>query len=90
MAKSIIILACMSLLAGVPCSADIIYVKQGGTGSGTSWDDPNGLLQTAINNANSNDEVWVAAGIYKPTMEVGGSGDRCKTFQMKNGVKIYG
>lgn len=69
---------------------NIIYVKEGGTGGGTSWADPNGMLQNAINNANINDEVWVAAGTYKPTMEVGGSGDRYKTFQMKNGVAIYG
>ena len=80
----------MCLILTIPCSADIIYVKEGGTGSGTSWADPNGLLQWAINNANNNDEVWVAAGIYKPTIEVGGSGDRYKTFQMKNGVGIYG
>jgi parallel beta-helix repeat protein len=90
MAKKFIIFACMSLLAGIPCSADIIYVKEGGAGSGTSWDDPNGLLQIAINNANSSDEVWVAAGTYKPTIKVGGSGDRYKTFQMKNDVEIYG
>ena len=90
MTKIVVIFACISLLAAVPCSADVIYVKEGGTGSGSSWDDPNGVLQCAINNANSNDEVWVAAGTYKPTIKVGGSSDRYKTFQMKNGVEIYG
>ena len=34
---------------------------------------------------------WVtASGTYTPTTEVGGTGDRYKTFQMKNGVGIYG
>ena len=54
-------LAWTCLLLAIPCSADIIYVKQGGTGSGTSWADPNGVLQWAINNSTSNDEIWVAS-----------------------------
>ncbi|MFH1371724.1 MAG: right-handed parallel beta-helix repeat-containing protein [Planctomycetota bacterium] len=68
----------------------IIYVKQGGTGDGSSWADANGILQQAINAASAGDQVWVAKGTYKPTVEVGGSGDRYKTFQMKNAVAIYG
>jgi len=68
----------------------IIYVKQGGTGDGSSWADANGILQQAINAASAGDQVWVEKGTYKPTVEVGGSGDRYKTFQMKNAVAIYG
>lgn len=85
-----LVLAWTCLLLAIPSSADIIYVKQDGTGSGTSWSDPNGVLQIAINNANYNDEVWVAAGTYTPTIKVGGSDDRYKSFQMKSGVVIYG
>lgn len=46
-------------------------------------------LQSAINESCVN-EVWVAKGIYKPTVQVGGTGTRFQTFQMKNGVAIYG
>ena len=34
----------------------------------------------------SGDEIWVAAGTYRP----GASGVRTATFQLKNGVAIYG
>jgi len=69
------------------------YVTLNGAGSknGTSWanayDKTN--LQTAINETGVT-EVWVAAGTYNPTTQVGGTGTRYASFQMKNGVTIYG
>src|SRR5690606_14186610 len=43
----------------------------------TSWDiEANGSLQ-----------IWVAEGIYKPTND---QSDRDATFQLANGVEIYG
>jgi len=43
-------------------------------------------LQTALTNAVSGDQIWVAAGTYKPTT----SNDRTATFQMKSGIAVYG
>jgi predicted outer membrane repeat protein len=43
-------------------------------------------LQSALAAAASGKEIWVAAGTYKP----GASGVRTATFQMKDGVAIYG
>ena len=54
------------------------------------WADAFTTLQPALNAAGSGDQIWVAEGTYKPTVEHGGSGDRYRSFQMKNGVAIYG
>ena len=70
-----------------------VYVTQSGAGSmnGTSWANAYAgtQLQSAINQSGVN-EVWVAKGTYLPTLEVGGTGSRYRTFQMKDGVAIYG
>lgn len=70
----------------------IIYVDLNATGAddGTSWADAYDSLQGALSAASSGDEIWVAVGTYTPTSEVGGVGDAYKTFQLKNGVEIYG
>ncbi len=84
-------LAWTCLLLTIPCSADIIYVKQGGTGTGTSWADAYGDLQDGLDDAGSGDEIWVSAGTYYPTYDYGlGIGNRGKHFRMINGVAIYG
>ncbi len=82
----IIVLATISLSA----HADIIFVKPAGSGGGSNWVNAYGELQEALDAAGSGDMIWVAKGTYKPSAEAGGSGDRYKTFQMKNNVAIYG
>ncbi len=71
-------------------SGKIIYVKQNATGSGMSWDNALGDLHTALTQAQSGDQVWIAAGTYVPTGNQDGSDPRTRHFQMKNGVWIYG
>jgi len=63
----------------------IRYVKAGGTGDCSSWVQAC-ELQTALYIATPGDQIWVAAGTYKPTT----SSNRSATFQMKSGVAIYG
>ena len=74
-------------VTSISSAGDIIYVKQGGTGAGTSWADPYGQFQDALTNASSGDEIRVAQGVYTPA-EPGG--DRTATFQLIGGIEIYG
>jgi hypothetical protein len=68
----------------------IRYVTVAGDNAmdGTSWSNayPAAMLQTAIAASNPGDEVWVAGGIYIPTIGT----DRTAAFSMKNDVLIYG
>jgi len=85
-----LLLAMMSFLSH---SQTIRYVKQNGTGDGSSWDNASADLQAMIN-ATGTEQVWVAKGTYKPTRGILGNANpvdpRGKSFMMKAGVKIYG
>ena len=61
----------------------IHYVKPDGDGDCLSWATACDL-QTALSNIP--DQIWVAAGVYKPTT----TGDREASFQLESGVRIYG
>lgn len=74
--------------------AAIRYVKQGGSGNGSSWAAASGDLQAMITASTAGDEVWVAAGTYKPAAYPTGCTE-CTTnrdwaFLLKDGVKVYG
>ncbi|MCP3871624.1 MAG: hypothetical protein GY699_00495 [Desulfobacteraceae bacterium] len=72
---------------------DIIFVDEDATGfpaDGSSWENAYTVFQDALSEAESGDMIWVAEGTYKPTKENGGTGDRYKSFQMKNNVVILG
>jgi len=60
----------------------IVYVAQGGTGDGSSWDLPLGSIQAAIDLAQASDEIWVAEGVYTSATN--------PVVTMKEGVAIYG
>jgi NDP-sugar pyrophosphorylase family protein len=69
----------------------ILYVNQSASGNNTglNWNDAVTDLPKALTIANHCDavkQVWVAEGTYKPTTQT----DRTATFQLLNGVAIYG
>ncbi|HEY3171517.1 MAG TPA: hypothetical protein VGK86_02980 [Thermoanaerobaculia bacterium] len=57
-----------------------------GANDGTSWANAYTSLQSALAAAVSGDEIWVAAGTYKPTA----TADRTISLALKNGVGVYG
>jgi hypothetical protein len=71
-------------------SSGILYVKQGATGIGTSWEDASGNLQEVIE-APGALQVWVAKGTYWPSKSAGnGTDNRDKAFVLRKDVRIYG
>jgi hypothetical protein len=87
-----ILLGLISVLAIGRTHAQIIrYVKPDGTGTGSSWATASANLQAIINASSAGDQVWVAAGTYKPSSCTTCSAtDRMMSFSMKNGVALYG
>jgi len=78
---------------GDACESSIIHVDHTATGldNGSSWSNAHIDLQVALAVARNSDgavtEIWVAQGTYAPT---GSNGDRFASFQLVNGVGIYG
>lgn len=75
----------------------IRYVKQGGTGKGTSWGDAMGDIQKAINDLaetattpGEKGEVWVAAGTYVVKERILTDASSPVSLLMKNGISVYG
>lgn len=74
----------------------IRYVKQGGTGNGTSWEEASGDLQRMIDELADNNpqglpgEVWVAAGTYEPQSQLIQGTGYSASFRMRDGISVYG
>ncbi len=74
----------------------IRYVRPGGTGSGTSWNDAAGNIQAMIDDLADNNpqqlpgEVWVAAGEYEPQSYVISGMNYSASFRMRSGISVYG
>lgn len=74
-----------------PAPPTVLYVSATAAdgGNGLTWESAFQRLDTALETAAETDsvaEIWVAAGSYRPTADA----DRSATFQLLNGVAIYG
>jgi len=76
------------LPTGEPMPVCVIYVdaNAAGANNGANWDDAYTSLQDALAVAQAGKNIAVAQGTYKPTE----SRERTATFQLINGVAIYG
>jgi predicted outer membrane repeat protein len=68
-------------------NASVWYVKYNATGAanGNSWTDAFTDIASAISASANGDEIWVAAGIYKPSVST-----TAISFTLKSGVDLYG
>ncbi|MEY3144315.1 MAG: hypothetical protein RLY21_2808 [Planctomycetota bacterium] len=92
--KSLIVALALSSSLAFATGADaaIRYVRADlttGANNGTSWADAYrgvGGIASALSASVSGDQIWVAAGTYKPTTTL----DRGAALTLKSGVALYG
>lgn len=61
--------------------SEVLYVKEGGTGDGSSWANASGDLQLMMDDQFEGREVWVAEGTYYAPSPY---------FRLRSKVKVYG
>lgn len=91
---STVFLFIFSLITISSFAQQTIYVHATATGNnnGTTWTDAYPDLQDALANYDTNDQIWVANGMYIPQNEVTlpSAGNSKKTFHIDKDVQIYG
>lgn len=77
-----------ALFTALPARSAVHHVDASASGhdDGSTWTDAFVDLQNALAMATSGDEVWVAAGTYRPTAGT----DRSIAFELPSGVALYG
>jgi hypothetical protein len=84
------------VLWSISAQATTYYVKTGGNNSsaGTSWSTAKADLQNALNVSSVGDEIWIAAGTYKPTLDpstgTASGSTRDYSFYLDKNIEIYG
>ena len=84
------------LSLGFSVQAATLYVNTAASGNndGSSWQHAYTDLQAALAAAQGGDELWVAAGVYKPVtpsdVDNVTDAEREYSFSLKNGVALYG
>lgn len=76
----------------------VVFVRAGATGAnnGSSWADAYTELQPAIDKAeelfttHGSNEIWAAAGTYRPTLAVNAADERTRTFELSSSIVLLG
>lgn len=86
-----LLITCFTFTVWINVNAQTIYyVKENGTGNGTSWVNASANIQDMIDRATAGSQIWIAKGIYYPTFESDVGDIRSKTINLKDGVHLYG
>ncbi|MHC4845209.1 MAG: right-handed parallel beta-helix repeat-containing protein [Planctomycetota bacterium] len=80
------------LLLAWPAVAGVHYVDADavGAGTGNSWADAYTDLQDALDEAVLGDQIWIAEGLYLPSIETAPGDPRSATYLIPDGVALYG
>lgn len=84
--RTTIFLLCAALVGQAAATRYHVNAGATGNGSGVDWSNAFTDLQQALSVVIAGDEVWVAAGQYKPTTGT----NRTVSFALRNGVNVYG
>jgi hypothetical protein len=88
--KIFFIIFTLFFLYSIHANTQVIYITPNGAGNkdGTSWlnASDSSQLQSRLSNAPPLSQVWVAAGVYKPTIGT----DRYLSFNIPSGVRLIG
>lgn len=95
MSFKLIIILLLTGLCGTAFGGQTVYVDAGAPsgGDGASWAGAFRFLQNALWTADPCDQIWVAEGLYQPDRygaDPCGTGNWTATFQLVDGVEIYG
>ena len=77
----------------VPPPVLFVDANATGTGNGSSFENAYTTLQDALDEARGSNQIWIAAGTYRPTAEATTGEPRSATFEItdaKDGLQIYG
>ncbi len=86
----------MSTCASIALAQPVVFVdvKAEGANNGSSWTDAYTDLQPALDAAKASggaiSDIWIAAGTYKPSKRTIPDDPRSATFQLIDGVSVYG
>ncbi len=92
----VLILSAGSALAlaappSLPTPPTVLYVQPGAAGLAcTGWGADACELQPALDLALPGTQIWVGAGVYKPTVPTIPGDPRSATFKLKSGVSLFG
>ena len=80
----------LSILGIIPIkSQTFVKIDAQGANNGTSWNDAFVNLDSALSKTLKG-EIWIAAGIYKPSVDINTPFKKYKAFNIDKKIALYG